>query len=456
MSSMKKKLNWQNARARRSFRLAHVRPTAPRPRLASADGMPMSWPCGDAACCEDRACRSVVWRMSTHACARGRTRARARPRHLSPSHTHLSPSHPIPQHNSAAAALLPPPPPPRGFAATTPAARARGPSPPGSTPPSAAETGAYLSSVGVPGSIVSALQANHADCLAHGLEAVIKPKVGLLLKDVVGGDGAALGAVLAAVPRVLNAALETGLGKTVAFLQSPEPAGLGLRPSTLKRLAVSRPQVLTYDVDKTLAPKAAFFTKELGIPPAGLRRMVSRSPDVLVIGLGNDLKPTVAWLESLGFTRGSQELINLLVDHPTIFHNPLETAKKNVRALGEWGVDGPGVRALLSASPSLFRRSVTSPSNLAKLAYWEAAVQRPRAAIARDAPNLFERSLAKCIGPRLDTIAVRKGALPPDLRPLLDGTDAAWGASHGVPPPVEGWARKNAGKYTAAKAAKAA
>ena len=307
--------------------------------------------------------------------------------------------------------------------------------------------------MGVPAPIVAALEADHPDCLAHGLDGVIKPKVGLLLDQVVCGDGAALGAVLGAVPRVLNAALETGLGRTVAWLRGPDT--LGLRASTLKRVAVARPQILTYDVDKTLAPKADFFTKELGIPLAGLRRMVGASPDVLVIGLGNDLRPTVDWLKGLGFAPGSPALVDLLVRHPTIFHNPLETAKKNVRVLGEWGVPAEGVRSVLAASPSLFRRSLASPSNAAKLAYWEAAVGRGRAAIATDAPNLFERSLARVVGPRLDAAAARGGGLPADLRPLLDGTDAAWAAAHGGGdlPPAEGWAMKNRGRYTGGAAA---
>ena len=341
----------------------------------------------------------------------------------------------------------------RGFAAATP----RSPPPPrrsvtaatasSGAPPSAAATAAYLASVGVPGPVVAALERDHPDCLAHGLEGVIKPKVGLLLGEVVGGDGVALGAVLGAVPRVLNAELDTGLARTVGWLRGAE--SLGLRAAALKRIALARPQILTYDVDKTLAPKAAFFTADLGVPLAGLRRMVAASPDVLVIGLGNDLKPTVAWLESLGFARHSPALVDLLVHHPTIFHNPLETAKKNVKALGEWGVPAEGVRAILAASPSLFRRSVTSPSNTAKLAYWEAAVQRDRAAIASDAPNLFERSLARVVGPRLDAVGSR-AALPVNLRPLMDGTDAAWAATYGDGslPPVAGWAMKNKGRYS--------
>ena len=263
--------------------------------------------------------------------------------------------------------------------------------------------------------------------------------------------------MLNAVPRVLNASLEAGLGRTVGWLRS----SLGLRAASLKRIAMVRPQVLTYDVEKTLAPKLAFYSGELGIPVEGVRKMASASPDVLTIGLGNDLKPTVAWLESLGFTRKSESLITLLVHHPTIFHNPLETAKKNVKTLVEWGVSGEGVKAILAASPSLFRVSLASPSNAAKLRFWESAVGRPRSAIATDAPNLFERSLPKVVGPRLDAVKAQNGgSLPSNLRPLLDGRDAAWASEHGggALPPVEGWAMRNKGKYSggAAKAAKAA
>lgn len=298
----------------------------------------------------------------------------------------------------------------------------------------------------MPAPVVAALEADHADCLAHGLEGVIKPKVGLLLKEVVAGDGVALGAVLGAVPRVLNASLEAGLGRTVGWLRT----SLGLRASTLKRIALARPQILTYDVDKTLAPKLAFYTQELGIPVEGVRRMAGASPDVLAIGLGNDLRPTVAWLESLGFAKGSPALVDLLVHHPTIFHNPLETAKRNVKTLGEWGIGGEGVKAVLASSPSLFRISLASPSNASKLKYWDAAVGRPRPAIATDAPNLFERSLPKTVGPRLDAVKAAAGALPTNLRPLLDGRDAAWAAEHGggALPPVEGWATRNKGKYS--------
>ena len=122
----------------------------------------------------------------------------------------------------------------------------------------------------------------------------VRPKIALLKKEAGLSDPAKLGAVLSAQPRALLAAsLDRHLKPTVAFFTSAEAAGgLGMRKSTLARIATRRPIVLTYDREEQIAPKIKFFA-ELGLSVAQIRGMVAASPDVLSIGIGNDLQPTV-------------------------------------------------------------------------------------------------------------------------------------------------------------------
>lgn len=128
---------------------------------------------------------------------------------------------------------------------------------------------------------------------------VLRPKIDLLKREAGLSDPAKLGAVLAAQPRALLAAsLERHLAPTVAFFTSSSSAegagvgGLGMRKSTLARIASKRPILLTYDKEEQIAPKVKFFT-ELGLTVPQIRGMVAASPDVLSIGIGNDLQPTV-------------------------------------------------------------------------------------------------------------------------------------------------------------------
>ena len=124
---------------------------------------------------------------------------------------------------------------------------------------------------------------------------VLRPKISLLKKDAGLADPAKLGAVLSAQPRaLLTSSLDRHLKPTVAFFTTKADdasGGLGMRRSTLARIAAKRPILLTYDVGQLL-PKVEFFGG-LGLTAPQIRQMVAASPDVLSIGIGNDLQPTV-------------------------------------------------------------------------------------------------------------------------------------------------------------------
>ena len=123
---------------------------------------------------------------------------------------------------------------------------------------------------------------------------VLRPKIALLKQEAGLSDPAKLGAVLSAQPRALLAAsLDRHLRPTVSFFTSAENAGgLGMRRTTLARIATRRPVVLTYDKEEQILPKVQFF-RDLGLSTSQIRQMVAASPDVLSIGIGNDLQPTV-------------------------------------------------------------------------------------------------------------------------------------------------------------------
>ena len=124
---------------------------------------------------------------------------------------------------------------------------------------------------------------------------VLRPKISLLKKEAGLADPTKLGAVLSAQPRaLLTSSLDRHLKPTVAFFTTKADdasGGLGMRRSTLARIAAKRPILLTYDVGQLLH-KAEFFGG-LGLTAPQIRRMVAASPDVLSIGIGNDLQPTV-------------------------------------------------------------------------------------------------------------------------------------------------------------------
>ena len=174
---------------------------------------------------------------------------------------------------------------------------------------------------------------------------VLRPKIALLKNEAGLADPAKLGAVLSAQPRALLASsLDRHLKPTVTFFTAKSgdgdaTKGLGMRKSTLARIAAERPVLLTYDAGEQLLPKVKFFA-ELGLSAAQIRRMVAASPDVLSIGIGNDLMPTVSWIRSIGID--GRDLAGLLAHHPTIFHNPLHVAKENVKLLKGSGGGGGG------------------------------------------------------------------------------------------------------------------
>ena len=124
---------------------------------------------------------------------------------------------------------------------------------------------------------------------------VLRPKISLLKKEAGLADPTKLGAVLSAQPRaLLTSSLDRHLKPTVAFFTTKADdasGGLGMRRSTLARIAAKRPILLTYDVGQLLH-KAEFFGG-LGLTAPQIRQMVAASPDVLSIGIGNDLQPTV-------------------------------------------------------------------------------------------------------------------------------------------------------------------
>ena len=134
---------------------------------------------------------------------------------------------------------------------------------------------------------------------------VLRPKISLLKKDAGLADPAKLGAVLSAQPRaLLTSSLDRHLKPTVAFFTTKADdasGGLGMRRSTLARIAAKRPILLTYDVGQLL-PKVEFFGG-LGLTAPQIRQMVAASPDVLSIGIGNDLQPTVVRSFFLSFFR---------------------------------------------------------------------------------------------------------------------------------------------------------
>ena len=158
------------------------------------------------------------------------------------------------------------------------------------------EAVAFLKSEGIAEADVAAIAAKFPQIESAGVDTVRLARedggVGRIERGVRVRRG--LGAVLSAQPRALLAAsLDRHLKPTVAFFTSAEAAGgLGMRKSTLARIATRRPIVLTYDREEQIAPKIKFFA-ELGLSVAQIRGMVAASPDVLSIGIGNDLQPTV-------------------------------------------------------------------------------------------------------------------------------------------------------------------
>ena len=130
---------------------------------------------------------------------------------------------------------------------------------------------------------------------------VLRPKLTFLKNEAGLSDPRKLGTVLAAQPRaLLSASLDRHLKPTVEFFTADEGAGgLGMRKTTLARVAAARPILLTYDREEQLAPKVKFFT-DLGLTVPQVRMMVAASPDVLSIGIGNDLQPTVVGFGDVG------------------------------------------------------------------------------------------------------------------------------------------------------------
>lgn len=307
--------------------------------------------------------------------------------------------------------------------------------------------------------------------LPHLFQQVLRPKLALLKAEAGLSDPLKLGAVLAAQPRALLAAsLEKHLRPAVAFFTSEEAqGGLGMRKSTLARIAVKRPILLTYDREEQILPKVNFF-KELGLTVSQIRAMVAASPDVLSIGIGNDLRPTVAWIQSIGIT--GPDLATLLAHHPTVFHNPLHVAKENVKLLkSSSGGEGPKGAAkdfpalklsdaqaakVMMGAPVLFRRLLTGKSMRAKLRYWSASegLGKDFSELA-EAPRFLERSL-KSSAPRLEFAKrISSGSLPSNLAPFLEGPEGSFATEKlGAPGEEKAfeafrkeWSKKSAAKW---------
>ncbi|KAK1278865.1 hypothetical protein QJS04_geneDACA003489 [Acorus gramineus] len=129
----------------------------------------------------------------------------------------------------------------------------------------------------------------------------------------------------------------------------------GFTDTQIAKMISCRPQLLSFNPDKTLNPKIVFL-RDAGFSTTDLTLVLSKNPNILASSLDNQIVPAYGFLKGILGTR--EVVVSTTKRSPWLLHNDLhKTMGSKIEALRDHGVPDSSISVMIKQQPRLLLNS---------------------------------------------------------------------------------------------------